>query len=353
MRRFVHEPAPTRIVMGPGSLAMVPAEIARLGCARVLLVHTPSQGAAADRLAGLPDTRVVGRSDQVAMHVPVERAKAMVALATQLQADGCIALGGGSAIGFGKALALELGLPILAIPTTYAGSEVTDILGMTAQGAKVTRREPRLRPRTVIYDPELTLSLPAKLSATSGLNALAHAVEGLYAADVDPIAALEADAALRALATSLPQVVAAPQDLAARSEALYGAWLAGSVLGAVPMALHHKLCHVLGGSFGLPHAEVHSVILPHATAYNAPAAPAAMARIVAALGAPAAAAGLFDLAVSLGAPTRLAELGMAEHDLGRAAELATQNAYGNPAPVTPAGLRSLLDDAFHGRRPTA
>jgi maleylacetate reductase len=351
MLSFIHEPPPTRVVMRPGALAALPEELTRLGIERAFMIMTPSQRAAAATLAKQLGAKLVGQFDRVAMHVPVERAAAAAAAAKAAGADGCIALGGGSAIGFGKALTLQLSLPVLAVPTTYAGSEVTDILGMTERGAKTTRRDPALRPKTVLYDPELTLSLPPALSATSGLNALAHAVEGLYAIDGTPVTGLLAEAAITALARSLPAVAQAPGDLEARAEALYGAWLAGSVLGTVAMALHHKLCHVLGGSFDLPHAEAHAVILPHATAYNAAAAPAAMARIAQALGAESAAGGLFDLALRLQAPTRLAALGMTEPDLDRAADLAVQNPYANPAPLTREGIRALLDDAFFGRRP--
>jgi alcohol dehydrogenase class IV len=206
-------------------------------------------------------------------------------------------------------------------------------------------------PKTVIYDPELTFGLPAAVSGPSGMNAIAHCVEALYASDGNPITSLIAEEGIRALAESLPVVVREPEHLEARAEALYGAWLAGSALAAVGMALHHKLCHVLGGSFDLPHAEVHTIVLPHATAYNRAGAPAAMTRIARALDADDAAAGLFDLAAALGAKLRLADLGMREADLDRAADLAAQSPYPNPCPITREGLRALLDDAFWGRRP--
>jgi alcohol dehydrogenase class IV len=206
-------------------------------------------------------------------------------------------------------------------------------------------------PRTVIYDPILTFSLPAAVSGPSGMNAIAHCVEALYAKDGNPMTSLIAEEGIRALAQSLPVVVRAPEQLAARSEALYGAWLGGTALAAVGMALHHKLCHTLGGSFDLPHAEVHTIILPHATAYNRKGAPAAIARIARALDAADAAQGLYDLAASLGAKMRLADLGMREDDLDRAADLAVQSPYPNPTAITRDGIRGLLDAAFHGRRP--
>jgi alcohol dehydrogenase class IV len=257
----------------------------------------------------------------------------------------------GSAIGLAKAIALELGLPIVAVPTTYAGSEMTQIWGITEGGEKRTGRDPRVLPRTVIYDPALTLSLPARVAGPSGINAIAHCVEALYAPNVNPIIALMAEEGIRALAGSLPTVVHNPSDLDARAQALYGAWLAGTALGAATLGLHHKLCHTLGGSFNLPHAEVHTVILPHAAAYNASAAPAALARAGRALGTADAPGAIFDLAVALGAPTALRDIGMRADDLAAAADLATRNHYPNPAPVTREGVRRLLDDAFYGRRP--
>jgi alcohol dehydrogenase class IV len=268
-----------------------------------------------------------------------------MALVAAERIDGTVAIGGGSAIGLGKAIAWRKDLPQIAVPTTYAGSEMTDILGETADGAKTTRRDPKIQPETVIYDPDLTRSLPQSLAATSGINAIAHAVEALYAKDGNPVTSMMAEEGIRALASALPRL----ED--ARGEALYGAWLCGAVLGTSAMALHHKLCHVLGGSFGMPHAETHTVILPHATAYNAPAAPQAMARIARALAAESAAAGLFDLARSLGAPLSLEQLGFRQADLVRAAEIAVANPYWNPRDVTREGVLQVLEDAFHGRRP--
>jgi alcohol dehydrogenase class IV len=183
------------------------------------------------------------------------------------------------------------------------------------------------------------------------MNAIAHCVEALYAPDGNPLTALLAEEGIRALAASLPVVVREPEHAEARAQALYGAWLAGTALASVSMALHHKLCHTLGGTFDLPHAEVHTIILPHATAYNRAAAPAAMARIARALEATDAATGLFDLAAALGTRQSLAKIGLRAEDLDRAADLALESPYPNPAPLTRDGLRDLLEDAFHGRRP--
>ncbi|HTB16836.1 MAG TPA: maleylacetate reductase, partial [Bryobacteraceae bacterium] len=232
------------------------------------------------------------------------------------------------------------------------GSEMTPIWGITENGVKKTGRDPRVLPKTVLYDPTLTVSMPPMLSATSGMNSIAHCVEALYSKDANPIISMIAEEGIRALAIGLPLVVKEPANLEARSNALYGAWLGGMALGAVGMALHHKLCHTLGGSFNLPHAETHTVVLPHATAYTAPAAPDAMSRIARALGTGSAARGLFDLAASLGAPTSLAALGLKAADLDKAADIAVQNPYYNPRPITREGIRAVLQDAFDGRRPT-
>jgi maleylacetate reductase len=230
---------------------------------------------------------------------------------------------------------------------------MTPIWGLTEKGLKKTGRDPRVLPKTVLYDPSLTVTMPAMLSATSGMNSIAHCVEALYAKDANPIISMMAEEGIRALAKSLPVVVKEPSNLEARSNALYGAWLGGISLGAVGMALHHKLCHTLGGSFNLPHAETHTVVLPHAAAYNAPATSGAMSRIARALGSVSAAEGLFDLAASLGAPTSLAALGMKAGDLDKAADMAVQNPYYNPRPVTRDGIRGLLQNAFEGQRPQA
>ena len=228
---------------------------------------------------------------------------------------------------------------------------MTPIYGLTEGGLKKTGRDRAVLPKTVIYDPTLTVGLPIGLSVTSGFNAIAHAAEGLYAEDANPIMNLMAEDGIRALAQGLPTIVKRPQDLDARSDCLYGAWLCGTVLGAVGMALHHKLCHVLGGTWNLPHAETHTVVLPHALAYNAAAAPDAMRRVERALAAPRAAQGIYDLMQNLGAPLALKDIGMKETELDRAAALATTAPYFNPRRIDRESIRALLDDAFFGRRP--
>jgi alcohol dehydrogenase class IV len=351
LRPFVHEALPSRVVFGAGSLQNLPAEIDKLGAARALVLCTPEQRAIGADIVVMLGTRSAGVFDGAAMHVPAEVAAAARDKAQRLNADCCVAIGGGSTTGLAKAIALTSGLPIVAIPTTYAGSEMTPIWGITEDGVKKTGRDVRVLPKTVLYDPALTLSLPASLSVTSGINAMAHCVEALYARDANPVISLMAEEGIRALAASLPEIVKQSGNLEARSGALYGAWLAGVSLGSVGMALHHKLCHTLGGSFHLPHAETHTVVLPHAVAYNASAAPEAIERVTRALGVRSAAQGLYDFAKSLGAPVSLQELGMTRDQLDRAADLAVQNAYYNPRPVTRDGIRALLEQAFEGRRP--
>jgi maleylacetate reductase len=351
---FTYQALPMRVVFGAGSLADLPDEVDRLGLERVLVLCSPDQEATGRRVAAALGTQAAGVLAEARMHVPVEVAHRAREVAAELGADGCVAVGGGSAIGLGKAIALEHELPIIAVPTTYAGSEMTPVWGLTEGGRKRTGRDNRVLPKSVLYDPEMTLTLPVQMSATSGMNAIAHAVEGLYAPDATPIVSLMAEEGTRAMATALPGVVADGADLGARSGAQYGAWLCGAVLAATTMSLHHKLCHTLGGTLDLPHAQTHTVVLPYALAYNQPAAPAAVAAISRALGGvedPARA--LWELAGRLGAPRSLAELGMEDEDIPRIAELAVADPYANPRPVTRDGVEALLRAAWAGEAPTA
>ncbi|MGJ7542414.1 maleylacetate reductase [Variovorax sp. LT1R16] len=353
-RDFIHTSRPQRVVFGVGALQHLAREIDALDARRALVLCTPEQRGQAERLADMLGAGAAGVFDRAVMHVPIETAREARAVAQRLGADCAVAIGGGSTTGLGKAIALESGLPIVAIPTTYAGSEMTPIYGLTEGGLKKTGTDVRVLPRTVIYDPELSRTLPVGLSVTSGINAIAHAAEGLYARDGNPVMDLMAEEGIAALARALPAIRGQADDIDARSDALYGAWLCGSVLGSVGMALHHKLCHTLGGSFNLPHAEVHTVVLPHALAFNAEAAPQAMALIARALGAPTAPQGVQDLARANGAPIALRDIGMKERDLDRAADIAVQNPYWNPRPFGPAeraAIRALFQRAWVGARP--
>ncbi|MFB8372115.1 maleylacetate reductase [Pseudarthrobacter sp. NPDC055928] len=345
---FFYQSLPMRVSFGAGYRSKLADEVNRLGLRKVLVLATEFQAGLAQEISDSLGELSVGVYSKAEMHVPIETARDAQRCATEAGADGCIAVGGGSTTGLGKAIALEYGTPIIALPTTYAGSEMTPVWGLTADGEKKTGKDPRVLPASVIYDPELTLSLPVDMSVTSGFNAIAHAVEALYAPDGSPIISLMAEEGVRALVTALPNITQNPQHIGHRSDALYGAWLCGATLGATTMSLHHKLCHTLGGTFNLPHAETHTVVLPYALAYNAPSAPGAVEALRRATGAQNPAAYLRDLSIKLGAPASLRELGLSAENLERAVALATRNPYANPRDVTQEGIRRLLTAALHG-----
>jgi maleylacetate reductase len=350
MRAFTYDALGGRVVFGPGSLAALPAELDLLGAARVLLVASDRQGAPVRDLLG---GRVVGQFRAVVQHVPLAAATEARALAVDVAADAVLAVGGGSAIGFGKAIALERDVRTVAVPTTYAGSEMTAIWGLTEGGHKRTGTDPRVKPEVVVYDPELTLGLPPRVAGPSGMNALAHCVEALYGPRANPVTTLMALEGMRALHRSLPAAVAAPGDIGPRTEALYGAYLAGAALASAGTALHHKTCHVLGGTFGLDHGDTNAAVLGHALAYNAPAVPEALRAIEGALGTGDAPGALHDLAAAIGAPTSLRAIGMPEGGLEEATRRVVAEAAGNVRTPEPEGIRRMLDDAFTGRRPAA
>lgn len=345
---FTFPGLPTRVVFGRGRLADLPAELERLGICKAVLLTTPEQAGMVDTVGARAQGRIVGDYTGAQMHTPTDVTDAAETEMKRLGADGLLSVGGGSTTGLGKALALRSGLPHLSVPTTYAGSEMTDILGELADGRKTTRRSPTIRPQTVIYDAALTDTLPAELSAVSGLNAMAHAVEALYAVDGNPVVSLMARDGLAAMARGLPDILSGRDPETARNTALYGAWLCGACLGAVSMALHHKVCHVLGGSFELHHARTHAVVLPHATAYNAPAAPEAMHAIAHALGTTSPARGLQTLAQELGAPLSLAELGMPEEGIETAVDQIFANEYPNPRPLNRDAIHQMIRAAWAG-----
>jgi maleylacetate reductase len=345
---FVYDVPASRVVFGTGRIQQVSDEVERLGAERVLLIAGGRAKKYADELAAALGSRVVDRISEVVMHVPAALATAAAERTEQSGADLLVCLGGGSTIGLAKAVALRTRLPILAIPTTYAGSEMTPIWGLTDGGRKTTGRDRTVLPATVVYDPALTTSLPTDISAASGMNALAHLVEGLYAPDASPVTAVLAEEGIRALADALPRMVRAPADLDARACALYGAWLAGWVVGTAGMGLHHKICHVLGGAYNLPHAGTHSAVLPFVTAYNASAAPAAMVRAARALGAQNPARALWELAERIGAPTSLAQVGMDPGRIPEAARLVVETPVTNPRPVDEAAVDKLLRAAYAG-----
>ncbi|WP_046471094.1 maleylacetate reductase [Allosalinactinospora lopnorensis] len=351
MRSFVHTAYPARVVFGAGTLARVGDEVERLGCSRALVAAGPSLADTATRLGDTLGPLAAARFTGAAMHTPVEVTEEALEVAREHAVDCVVAVGGGSTTGLAKAIALRTGIPQVVLPTTYSGSEVTPVLGETSQGEKTTRSAVEVLPETVVYDVELTLGLPVGLSVTSGVNAMAHAVEALYSEQANPVIDGFALDAITRMARALPAIAADPSDVDGRADALHAAWLAGTCLASVGMGLHHKLCHTLGGMFGLPHAETHTVVLPHAMAYNAPAAPETMCRVAEALGTCDAPAAVHDLVASLGGPTSLDEVGLPESELGRAAELAVAKPYPNPRELTLAGITGLLEGAWRGRRP--
>lgn len=353
MEGFRYEVLAGNVVFGDGALKQVRDEVVALGIQRAVVITTPRRLALAEAISASLGDLCAGVYDGAVEHVPRPTVEAALEQVRAQHADGIVAAGGGSTIGLAKAVALEIPLPIVAVPTTYSGSEMTPVWGITDHGVKTIGKNDGVKPRSVIYDPRLTTSLPARVSATSGMNAIAHCVEGLYAENRNPISSYFGQEAIRALHDSLPTIVSQPADIEARAKALYGSWLAGTVLATVGMALHHKLCHVLGGTYGLPHADTHTVVLPYVARYNADDAPDAMAAVGQALSVAAgdAPGALFDLAKSIGAPTSLREIGMKAQWLGDAAKLAVKHAYYNPRPVDAAAIRELLAQAYEGRRP--
>ena len=349
-RDFIYSGSPAHIVFGEGKSAAAGEWVEKLGCANALVLSTPQQKADAEALAAQLGSLAVGVFAGAVMHTPVDVTEEAREVVLRTQADCVVSLGGGSTTGLGKAIAYRTDLPQIVIPTTYAGSEVTPILGQTEGGRKTTVRHASILPEVVIYDPALTLGLPVGMSVTSGLNAMAHAVEALYARDRNPISTLMAAEGLRAFKTSLPDIVAMPRAADVRADALYGAWLCGTVLGTVGMALHHKICHTLGGTFDTPHADTHAIMLPHTAAYNAAAVPELLAPVADIFGG-SVGGGLWGFARQIGSPLALKDLGLSEADLDRAAEIATENPYWNPRPIDRQSIRALLQDAWEGTRP--
>lgn len=345
---FVHELLPNRVLFGSGRLEELGTELDGLGLGRGLIVCTEGRLDQAEMLRQIAGNRVVEILPNAKMHVPLETATLGIKAARKVGADCTIAIGGGSTIGLAKAIALETRLPIIAVPTTFSGSEMTPIWGLTDGGIKKTGRNSIVMPKLTIYDPDLTADLPVGIAGPSGMNAIAHCVEALYSVNPSPIISLMALEGISALRRGLSNL---SRDNGAKAVALYGSWLAGACLGTVSMALHHKLCHVLGGAFGLSHAQLHTVLIPHVTAFNQPAAPNVMKKIAVALDTADAALGLYSLAGTTGSPRSLKELGMRQSQLKSAAKLATRDPYDNPRQVTEENIMILLADAFEGGKP--
>ncbi|PVI03963.1 putative maleylacetate reductase [Periconia macrospinosa] len=357
MESFVYTTSPSHVIFGPAGKSSSQL-LNRLECREhhaVLILSTPGQAEKANVLAHALTPNTVGVFSKAAMHTPIEITREAVQAAEDLKADSIVSIGGGSTIGLGKAISIRTGLRHFCIPTTYAGSEMTPILGETVDGIKTTRRDIAIIPETVIYDVSLTMSLPLAISITSGINAIAHAVEALYAPDTNPIIRLMAKEGIGALSQALLIITASPQDLEARTKALYGAWLCGVCLGSTTMSLHHKLCHTLGGSFNLPHAETHAILLPHTFAYNSPAVPSAARDLAYALGDAEgdAVKALNSLLDRLSVSRALSNYGLREEDLGRAASIAVRNPYGNPRKVEEGKIQELIRRAWAGEHAKA
>ncbi|WP_298937288.1 maleylacetate reductase [uncultured Ruegeria sp.] len=348
---FTYSANPARVLFGRGTTAKAAEELDHLGVKRALVLTTPQQRASGEAVAEALGAAAVGLFDGATMHTPVDVTEKAMAVYAETKAEAVVSIGGGSTIGLGKAIALRTDCTQLAIPTSYAGSEMTPIIGQTEAGRKVTQRIAKVLPETVIYDVDHTIGLPPALSVTSGMNAVAHAVEALYSEGANPVLSLMAEEGTARMINALPAVIADPADPSNREEALLGAWLCAVCLGTGGIALHHKLAHVLGGSFDLPHAETHTAILPHALAYNAPAVPDAMAALARATGSDDPAGHLYDVPHKAGATMALCDLGMPEDGIERAVRITLETPYPNPRDFDADALRGMLRRAWAGDRP--
>ena len=357
MKQFTYTANPARVIFGTGTFTQLPAEIARLGIKRPLVLSTPEQKFYADKVEEMirsssemhPDIQSAGQFNNATMHIPMDVTLRALEIADERKADGLIAIGGGSTTGLSKAISLKTDLPQIIIPTTYAGSEMTLIIGQTENNQKTTQVTPKVLPEVVIYDVDFTMSLPVGLSAYSGMNAIAHSVEALYSQSANPVVDLMAIEGIQALSRALPVIVQSNgRDKEARGDALYGAWLCACSLSLVGMSLYHKLCHVLGETFNLPHAETHTIVLPHALSYNLLALPQPTVRKLSRAftgsedGDPI--AGLNELMSKLsqgGVKRALKDIGMPENGIDKAADAAVKNAYWNPREIKRDGIREL------------
>lgn len=351
MTEFVYKALPWNIVFGAGALERLCRELAKLGLNGALVISTPEQQDSGAEVLQLLGKTAAGHFSDAKMHVPAATLAAATEAARRVKADCTVAIGGGSTTGLGKALAVREDLPNVAIPTSYAGSEMTDIWAITEADRKVTARDFRAVPVLTIYDPELTLSMPAPFAAVSGLNALAQAVVNVATDKPNPIVASMALEGVRALVNALPVIIADPKNIKARTDALYGASMAGAALGTGTTGLHHRLCHTFGGTFGMPHAETHAILLPHSVAFNAHAASKGTRRVASAMGVNDAALGIYELSKALGAPQALRDIGVAETDLDNAADVTCEAPIDNPETVTRPKVRTLLQNAYLGLPP--
>jgi maleylacetate reductase len=340
---FVHQLRSVRVLFGSGSLEHVPDEVDRLGLRRLVVIGSSSR---LDRVQALLGDRVAIVVDNPVMHVPVEQVDGLDRRALDAAVDGVLAVGGGSAVGLAKAFALRRRVPVIAVPTTFSGSEMTRVWGITQNGVKTTGRDEIVAPGTVIYDPDLLATFGARRAVPSAFNAIAHAVEALYAPDRTPVTDMYALHGIELMTGVIGAMSAGETDTV--STALYAAWLCGMCLDGTAMALHHKLCHALGGTLGLPHAEIHTAVLPHVLAFNGPAVPAAMNKLRSRLGVADPANYLLGLAENNGATMALSSLGMAAEDVATIAEIVLRSPYANPRPINADDLTGILHQALVG-----
>lgn len=355
MKIIEYEPQPGKVIFGQGALSKVADALESVGGKRAAIISTDGRKDLANKVAALLGPLCQTVYTKSVQHVPVETVDEALTTIESLDIDSLVAVGGGSPIGLAKAIALKTSLPIIAIPTTYSGSEMTPIWGMTKDGIKTTGRDIAVKPKVVIFDPELTLSLSSRLSITSGINALAHCAEGLYSENANPVTLVMAEKGFKEIIEGLTLILEDSKNIEGRSKVLLGAWMGGGVLGTVSLALHHKICHALGGSYNLPHADTHTAILPYALWYNlghVPEARDVMARIldVEPEDVPGA---VYDLIAQFGGPTSVKEVGMKEENLREAASIIVQNPYYNPRPVEEESIYKLLEYAYKGDRPIA
>lgn len=345
---FVQEPSRSRVVFGSGAISSLPGELSLLDIQRPLVISTPGQSELANRIAAVIGSSVQDVYPHARMHVPVAVADAAVEFARERGIDGCVSVGGGSSVGLAKMIGLNLGLPIVAVPTTYAGSEMTSVWGLTGDDGKRTGRDAKVLPRTVVYDLQLTTQLPLELTVTSAVNALAHAVEATYAPDFTPMIGLTSQASATALFSGIQEIARNAADLDARAKLSYGSWLAGSCLEATSMSLHHKLCHVLGGSFDLPHAWTHTVLLPYVMSFNVTAGSSAHGRLATAFGGAHPAGDLLELIDRVGYRRSLAHLGMPRAGIDFVVDTVVAAPYANPRAVEADDVLRILEAAYDG-----
>jgi maleylacetate reductase len=371
MTSFTYTSAAQQVIFGAGSLEQLPASVAAFGWQRLLLCTIPrfERSGLAGRLQALLGPTLICRYAKASPHVPQEQVDAALALALEHDVDAVIGLGGGSPIGLAKAVSLALEtqrtgtaararfptdqplVAVIAVPTTYAGSEMTPIYGVTRTenggSSKVTVSDAKVTPKLALYDPELTVELPPQMTASSGINALAHAVEAAYSITRNPLATAAALAAASHITRTLPQAVARGDDLAARTGLMLGAHLAAASIATTSLGLHHGLCHVLGGTASVPHGIANAIILPHAMRFNADATAPELGAVARAMGleggddaslAQRAADHVYELITGLGLPQRLRDVGVTAGDLPRLARLALQSkaVQNNPKPITSA-----------------